>query len=85
MPVSLHRRFEGVIRKQSEILPDVREYRMDAFDVAFWVIVALCLGGTLCIGAVMFLHIRRRRERLQMKRHIQTIEAVGWNEVARRT
>ena len=58
---------------------------MDAFDAAFLVVVVLCLGGILCIGAVMFMHIRRRRERLQMKRHMQTIERVGWNEVARRT
>ena len=27
------------------------------------------------------MHIRRRRERLQMKRHLQAIEEVDWNEV----
>ena len=58
---------------------------MDAFAVAFLVFVVLCLGGILCVGAAMLLHIRRRRERLQMKRHVQTIEVAGWNEVARRT
>lgn len=58
---------------------------MDALDVAFLVVIVVCLGGILWIGAVTILQIRRRRERLQMKRHMQTIERVGWNEVARRT
>jgi hypothetical protein len=56
---------------------------MDRLAVAL-LVAALCLGGILCIGAVMSLQIRRRRERLQMKRHVQTIESVSWNEVARR-
>jgi hypothetical protein len=58
---------------------------MDAFSVALLVVVVFCLGGILCIGALKLLHIRRRRERLQMKRHVQTIEMVGGNEVARRS
>jgi hypothetical protein len=57
---------------------------MDVFAVALLVVAALCLGGILCIGAVKLHHIRRRRERLQMKRHLQTIEGVSWDEVARR-
>lgn len=58
---------------------------MDALDVAFLVVIVVCLGGILWIGAVTILQIHRRREQLQMKRHMQTIERVGWNEVTRRT
>ena len=58
---------------------------MDKLAVAFLVIALLCLGGISCIGAATLMHIRRRRERLQMKKHVQAIEVVDWNEVVRRT
>ena len=58
--------------KSSEILSDDEEGGMDAFSIALR--IALCLGGLLYVGAVMLWRIRSRRERLQMKRHVQTIE-----------
>jgi hypothetical protein len=58
---------------------------MDLFDVAYLLVVVSCLGGILWIGIMTFLHMRRRRERLQMKRHVQTLEVVNRNEFVRRT
>jgi hypothetical protein len=50
------------------------------------VFAVVSLGGVLCIGLATLLQIRRgRRERLQMKKHLQSIERVGWNEVPSRT
>jgi hypothetical protein len=58
--------------KSSEILSDDEEGGMDGFSIALG--IALCLGGLLYVGAVMLWRTRSRRERLQMKRHVQTIE-----------
>ena len=54
---------------------------MNVFTLAL-VAAFFGLSAILCM---VLLHIRRRRERLQMKRHMQAIERVGWTEVARRT
>ena len=55
---------------------------MDALFVDLLVLVVLCLGGVLYVGAVSLLRIRSRSERLQMKRHLQSIEEAGWDEAA---
>jgi hypothetical protein len=56
---------------------------MDAFDVVFLAVIVVCLVGIVCIGSAMLLDVRHRRERLLMKRHVQTIEVVDWNGTAR--
>ena len=57
---------------------------MDLVSVAFLVIPAAVAGGVLCMGVTALLQIRRRRrERQQMKRHIQSIDRIGWNEFRR--
>ena len=47
---------------------------MDGFGVVFLIVAALCLGGILCAAMVILVNVRRRRERLQMRRHVQTME-----------
>ncbi len=57
---------------------------MDLFAVRFLLTPAAVVGGVLCIGLTAVLQARsRRRERLQMKRHIQSIDLAGWNEYPR--
>jgi hypothetical protein len=61
-----------------------REDAMDLFAVPFLVTPAAVVGGVLCIGLTAVLQARRRRrERLQMKRHVQRIDLAGWNEYPR--
>jgi hypothetical protein len=54
---------------------------MDNFTVALLVIAAVGLSAILWIAATALMHIRSRRERLQMRRHVQAIDSAGWNEV----
>jgi len=49
------------------------------------VLVVVFPVGVCWILLATWLQIRGRRERLQMKRHLQTIERASWNEVPRRT
>jgi hypothetical protein len=53
--------------------------------VTLSMIGVLCLGAILGVGAAVVMQVRRRRERRQMRRHVQAIEPVNWNEAARRT
>jgi hypothetical protein len=59
---------------------------MDGFAIALLVFAVVFLGGVLCIGLATLLQIRSgRRERLEMKKHLQRIERVDWYAVPRRT
>ena len=57
---------------------------MDGIAIVILVIVVLCLGGILGIAATLLMRMRLRRQRLEMRRHVQAIEPIIWNE-ARRT
>ena len=53
---------------------------MNVLPVALLIFAVVFLAGVLCFGLATLLQIRARRERLQMKRHLQTIEWV-WEVV----
>jgi hypothetical protein len=61
-----------------------RKGAMGVFAVAIFVLPVVFLGALLCVGLATLMQIRNgRRERLQMKRHLQRIERAGWNEMPR--
>jgi len=83
--VLLHHVIPGCIREQSDYVPSFERGIMDMLTVAFWAINVLGLGAILYILVTTLLNMRRRRERLQMRRHVQAIEPVAWNDIRRRT
>ena len=50
---------------------------MDVLPVALLIFAVVFLAGVLCFGLATLLQIRARRQRLQMKRHLQSIERLG--------
>ena len=56
-----------------------------AVNTVFLVLAVVFPVVVCCILLATWLQIRGRRERLQMKRHLQAIERASWNEVPRRT
>jgi len=56
-----------------------------AVNTVFLVLAVVFPVVVCCILVATWLQIRGRRERLQMKRHLQAIERASWNEVPRRT
>ena len=58
---------------------------MDVFVTTLLVLAAAFLGMVGVIGIGTLVQIRRRRERMRMKRHLQSIERLVWHEVSRRT
>ena len=56
-----------------------------AVNTLFMVLAVVFPVVVCCILLATWLQIRGRRERLQMKRHLQAIERASWNEVPRRT
>jgi len=61
-----------------EILPDIEGGgAMDVLPVALLLFAVVVLAGVLWFGLATLLRIRALRQRLQMKRHLQSIERVG--------
>ena len=50
---------------------------MNVLPVALVIFAVVVLAGVLWFGLATLLQIRARRQRLQMKRHLQSIERVG--------
>jgi hypothetical protein len=50
---------------------------MNVLPVALLIFAVVFLAGVLWFGLATLLQIRARRQRLQMKRHLQSIERVG--------
>ena len=50
---------------------------MDVLPVPLLIFAVVFLAGVLWFGLATFQQIRARRERLLMRRHLQTIERVG--------
>ena len=50
---------------------------MDVLPVALLIFAGVFLAGILWFGLATLLQIRAQRQRLQMKRHLQSIERVG--------
>ena len=60
------------------MLPDIEGgFAMDVLPVALLIFAGVFLAGILWFGLATLLQIRAQRQRLQMKRHLQSIERVG--------
>ena len=71
--------YTGIFREPGvEILPDIEGgCAMNVLPVALLIFAVVFLAGVLCFGLATLLQIRARRQRLQMKRHLQSIERLG--------
>ena len=83
VPVSLHQEVQGCIRESSGSPSEWKYFRtskegvMNVLPVALVIFAVVVLAGVLWFGLATLLQIRARRQRLQMKRHLQSIERVG--------
>jgi type VI protein secretion system component VasF len=82
--VSLHQEVQGCIRESSGSPSEWKYFRtskegvMNVLPVALVIFAVVFLAGVLWFGLATLLQIRARRQRLQMKRHLQSIERVGY-------
>jgi hypothetical protein len=83
--VSLRPPNSKVYRKQFDASEYWEGSIMDGFVIAILVIAVLCFVAIGWISATVLIRVRRRRERLQMRRHVQRIEPVVWSEAPRQT
>jgi hypothetical protein len=60
------------------MLPDIEGgCAMNVLPIALLIFAVVFLAGVLWFGLATLLQISARRQRLQMKRHLQSIERVG--------
>ena len=72
--------YTGIFREsvRVEMLPDIEGgYAMNVLPVALLIFAVVFLAGVFWFGLATLLQISARRQRLQMKRHLQSIERVG--------